>query len=134
MHPQYFSTFWVEEVQKKVWMGEGGVCILLTGSNRYFRSFFFLKSTTTHVESWLSPQFSSIQGGLGLVRPLKELHPSQVIPDVIPSVFRSSYWSSYVWLPFIYFPNNAGFRFSMYVSKPAQSLGFNIIYYVSMLY
>ena len=30
-------------------------------------SFFFLISATTHVESWLSPQFSSIQGGLGLV-------------------------------------------------------------------
>jgi len=29
--------------------------------------FFFLISATTHAESWLSPQFSSIQGGLGLV-------------------------------------------------------------------
>jgi hypothetical protein len=27
----------------------------------------FLISATTHVESWLSPQFSSIQGGRGLV-------------------------------------------------------------------
>jgi hypothetical protein len=29
--------------------------------------FFFLVSATTHVESWLSRQFSSIHGGLGLV-------------------------------------------------------------------
>jgi hypothetical protein len=29
--------------------------------------FFFLISATTHVESWLSLQFSSIQGSLGLV-------------------------------------------------------------------
>jgi len=48
--------------------------------------------------------FLPFKAVLGLFRPLKELHPSQVIPDVIiPSVFRSSYWSSYVWLPFIYF-------------------------------
>jgi len=79
--------------------------------------------------------FLPFKAVLGLLRQLKELHPSQVIPDVIiPSVFRSSYWSSYVWLPFIYFPYNAGFRLSMYVSKPAQSLGFDIIYYISMLY
>jgi len=33
---------------------------------------------------------------LVLFRPFKELHLSQVIPDiVIPSVFRSSNWSSY---------------------------------------
>ena len=58
--------------------------------------------------------FLPFKAVLGLFRPLKELHPSQVIPDVvIPSVSRSSYWSSYVWLPFIYFPYNAGFRLSM---------------------
>ena len=72
---------------------------------------------------------------LGLFRPFKELHLSQVIPDiVIPSVFRSSNWSSYTWLPFIYFLYNVGFRLSIYVSVPAQSLGFNVVYYVSMLY
>jgi len=61
-----------------------------------------------------------------LFRPFKELHLSQVIPDiVIPSVFSSSKWSSYIWLPFIYFLYNAGFRLSIYVSVPAQSLGFN---------
>jgi len=58
---------------------------------------------------------------LGLFRPFKELHLSQVIPNiVIPSVFRSSNWSSYIWLPFIYFLYNAGFRPSIYVSVPAQ--------------
>jgi hypothetical protein len=59
---------------------------------------------------------------LGLFRPLKELHPSQVVPDiVIPSVFRSSNWLSYIWLPFIYFLYGAGFRLSIYVSIPLIS-------------
>jgi hypothetical protein len=58
---------------------------------------------------------------LGLFRPFKELYLSQVIPDiVIPSMFRSSNWSSYIWLPFIYFFYNADFRLSIYVSIPAQ--------------
>ena len=66
---------------------------------------------------------------LGLFRQFKELHLSQVIPDiVIPSVFRSSNWSSYIWLPFMYFLYNAGFRLSIYVSVPAQSLGFSLQY------
>jgi len=70
-----------------------------------------------------------------LFRPFKELPLSQVIPDiVISSVFRSSNWSSYIWLPFMYFLHNAGFSLSVYVSVPAQSLGFNVVYYVSMLY
>jgi hypothetical protein len=29
--------------------------------------FFFLVSATSHIETWLSQQFSSIQGGLGIV-------------------------------------------------------------------
>jgi len=75
--------------------------------------------------------FFPFKAVLGLFRPLKEFHPSQVIPNIIiPSVFRSSYWSSYIWLPFIYFPYNTCFRFSMYMSKPAQSLGFDIVYYI----
>jgi hypothetical protein len=52
---------------------------------------------------------------LALFRPFKELHLSQVIPDiVIQSVFKSSNWSSYIWLPFIYFLYNAGFRLSIW--------------------
>jgi hypothetical protein len=71
---------------------------------------------------------------LGLFRPFRELYLSQVIPDiVIPSMFRSSNLSSYIWLPFVYFLYSAVFRLSIYVSVPVQSLGFNVIYYVSML-
>jgi hypothetical protein len=68
---------------------------------------------------------------LGLFRLFKELRLSQVIPDiVIPFMFRSSNWSSYIWLPFIYFLYNAGFRLSIYVSVPAQSLSFIVVYYL----
>jgi hypothetical protein len=43
----------------------GGTSNLFIGS--LFNFFFFLVSATSHVETWLSQQFSSIQGGLGLV-------------------------------------------------------------------
>jgi hypothetical protein len=60
---------------------------------------------------------------LNLFRPFLEFHLSQVVSDVVPSLFRSSYWSSYVWLPFVYICYHTGFRFSMDLSKPTQSLG-----------
>ena len=62
-------------------------------------------------------------------------HLSQVVPDVVfPLGLRLSHWSNCRWFPFVYFPYNAGFRHSIYVSKPTHSLGFNIIYYVPMIY
>ena len=61
-------------------------------------------------------------------------HLSQVVPDVFPSGLRSSHSSSCRWFPFVYFPCNTGFRHSIHVSKPTQSLGFNIIDYVPMFY
>jgi hypothetical protein len=64
---------------------------------------------------------------LGLLRLFKELHLSQVIPNIfIPSMFRSSNWSRYTWLPFMYFLYYAVFGLSINVSVPAQSLGLNI--------
>jgi hypothetical protein len=33
---------------------------------QYYKFFFFLVSATSHVETWLSQQFSSIRGGFGL--------------------------------------------------------------------
>ena len=69
--------------------------------------------------------FLPFKAVLDLFRPFQEFHISQVVPNVvIPSLFRSSYWSSYIWLPFMYISYHAGFRFSMDVSKPTQSLGY----------
>ena len=64
-----------------------------------------------------------------------EFHLLQVVPDIVfPSGLGSSYWSSCEWFSFVYFLYNTSFRHSIYVSKPTQSLGFNIIYYVPMFY
>ena len=43
-----------------------------------------------------------------------------------------SNWSSSEWFPFLYSFYYASFGHSIFVSKPTQSLGFNIIYYVPM--
>jgi len=79
--------------------------------------------------------FLPFKAVLDLFRPFQEFHLSQLVPDVVtPSLFRSSYWLSHIWLPFMYISYHTGFRFPMDVSKPTQSLEFNIIYYVSVLY
>jgi hypothetical protein len=68
---------------------------------------------------------------LDLSCPFYKFHLFQVIPDVIfPSGLGPSYWSPCDWFPFVYFPYSTNFRHSIYVFKPAQSLGFNILYYV----
>ena len=68
---------------------------------------------------------------LDLFYPFYKFHLSQVVPDVVfTSGLRPSHWSPCRWFPFVYFPYNTGFRHSIYVSKPTQSLGFNIIYYI----
>ena len=60
--------------------------------------------------------------------PFYEFHHLQVVPDIVfPSGIGSSYWSSCESFPFVYFLYNTSFRHSIYVSKPTQSLGFNII-------
>ena len=52
-------------------------------------------------------------------------------PDIIiPSRLGPSSWSSYEWFPFVYFFHYAGLGHSICVSKPTQSLGCNIIYYI----
>jgi len=51
----------------------------------------------------------------------------QVIPDIIfPSGLGPSYRSSCECFPYVYFLYNTSFRHSIYVSKPAPSLGYNI--------
>ena len=72
---------------------------------------------------------------LGLSCPFYKFHLFQVIPDIIfPSRLGPSYWSSCEWFPFVYFLYNTSFSHSIYVSKTVQPLGFNIIYYVPVLY
>jgi len=72
---------------------------------------------------------------LDLFCPFYEFHLLQVVPDIVfPSGLWSSYRSSCEWVPFVYFLYNTSFRRSIYVSKPPQSLDFNIIYYVPMFY
>jgi hypothetical protein len=66
---------------------------------------------------------------LDIFCPLNNLHPSHVIHDVtFPSGLGSSWSFSCEWFPFIYFSYNTCFRISVYVSKPTQSLRFNVIY------
>jgi len=68
---------------------------------------------------------------LYLFCPLHKLHLLQIIPDIIfPSKLGPSCWTSCEWFPFVYSFYYANFGHSIYVSKPTQSLGFNIIYYV----
>ena len=72
---------------------------------------------------------------LDLSCPFYKFHLFQGIPDVIfPSGLGPSYWSSCEWLPFVCFLYSTSFRLSTYVSKPTQSLGFNIIYYIPVFY
>jgi len=69
---------------------------------------------------------------LDLFCPFHEFQLLQVLPDIVfPSGLGSPYWSSCEWFPFVYFLYNTSFRHSICVSKPTQSLGFNIIYCVS---
>jgi hypothetical protein len=66
-----------------------------------------------------------------LFSPLHKLHLLQLIPDInFLSRLGPSSWSSCEWFPFVYSFYYAGFGHSIYVSKPTQSLGFNVIYYV----
>jgi hypothetical protein len=72
---------------------------------------------------------------LDLFCPFYKFHLFQIVPDTIfPSELGPSYWFSCEWFPFVYFIYSTSLRYSIYVSKPAQSLGFNIIYYVSVFY
>jgi len=67
--------------------------------------------------------------------PFYKFHLFHIIPDIIfPSGLGPSNWSSCEWLLLVYFLYNTSFRHSIYVSKPAQSLAFNIIYYVPVFY
>ena len=52
------------------------------------------------------------------------------VSTIFPSRFGPSSWSSCEWFPFVYSSYYASFGHSVYVSKPTQTLGFNIIYHV----
>jgi len=72
---------------------------------------------------------------LDLFCPFYKLHLFHIIPDIIfPSGLGPSNWSTCNWFPFVYFLHDTDFRHSIYVSKPTQSLSFNIIYYVPVFY
>ena len=72
---------------------------------------------------------------LRLFYPFWEFHLFQIILDIIfPSWLGSSYWSSCLWFPFVYFLYNNRIRHSIYMSKPTQYLRFIIIYHVPLLY
>ena len=67
---------------------------------------------------------------LYLFCPLHKLHLLRIMPDIIlPSRLGLSCWSSCEWFSFVYSLYYASLGHSIYVSKPTQSLGFNIIYY-----
>ena len=68
---------------------------------------------------------------LYLLCPIYKLHLLQIIPDIVfPSRLGPSSWSSCERFPFVYSFYCASFGHSIYVSKPTQSLDFNIIYCV----
>jgi hypothetical protein len=72
---------------------------------------------------------------LDLSCPFDNFHLFQVIPDIVfSSGLGPSYWSLCEWFPFVYLIYNTSFGHYIYVSKPTQSLGFNIIYYVPVFY
>jgi len=49
---------------------------------------------------------------------------------VLPTgLLGPSYWSTCEWFPFVYFLYGTDFRHSVHVTKPTQSLSFNILYY-----
>ena len=91
--------------------------------------FFFNGATTLIVLA-----FSTIAFHLGRSCTCSHmLHLLQIISDVIfPSRLGPSCWSSCEWFQFVYSFYYASFGHSIYVSKPTQSLGFNIIYYVTV--
>ena len=96
--------------------------------------FFFFYGATTLVSLGLLNNILPFKAILDLPCPFYKFRLFQVIPDVIfPSGLGPSCWSC-EWFPFVYLLYNTSFRHSVYVSKPAQSLGFNIIYYVPMFY
>jgi len=68
---------------------------------------------------------------LYLFCPLHKLHLLQIFLDIIfLSKFEPSSWSSCEWFPAVYSFQYAVFGHSIYMSKPTQWLGFNIIYCV----
>jgi hypothetical protein len=110
------------------------VCILCD-TFFFFLFFFFFFCATTLIESWLSRNNFSFEAILDLSCLFYKFRLFQVIPDIIfPSGLGPSYWSTCKWFPFVYFLYSTGFRHSIYVSKPIQSLSFNIVYYAPLFY
>ena len=105
------------------------VCTLLVTCTRFVSLSACLALQLRYSLGLLNNSFP-FEAILDLSCPFYDFHLLQVLPDIVfPSAFGSSYWSSCEWFPFVYFLCNTSFSHSIYVSKPTQSLGFNIIYY-----
>ena len=118
---------WAHEFQYNLVciLSEISIIRILKNCRSSAQLFFFFYGATTLTRVLAFPTIAVLY----LFCPLHKLHLLHIIPEItFPSILRPSCWSSCEWFPFVYSIYYDSFRHSIYVSKPTQSLGFNIIY------